>query len=259
MESPALAVRGLGKRFGGVTAVADLSFSVAPGSITGLIGPNGSGKTTSFNLISGLATPDSGSVQLFGRDIVGKPPHEIVEAGLVRTFQQIRLFPDMTALENVMAARSVRTKAPLYGDLLFLPAARRLRKAEEAKARDLLSRVGVTGRQDVPARRLGFLEQHVVEIARALATEPRILLLDEPSTGMVASEVETLEGLIRDLQAGGITIVIVEHNMRMVMRLCSHVTVMDAGHEIAEGTPAQIAVDPNVIAAYLGEDADGVA
>lgn len=216
-------------------AVNEVSFSVEEGTIRGLIGPNGSGKTTTFNLISGLIAPDAGSVQLSGREIVGRPPHEIVRLGLVRTFQQIRLFAEMSALENVLAAG-----------------------AQAPQARALLARVGVT-RQNVAARRLGFLEQHLVEIARALATQPRILLLDEPSTGMIASEVETLEALIRGLRDEGMTIVIVEHNMRLVMQMCERITVMDAGRVIAEGMPKDIASNPAVIAAYLGEDADGVA
>lgn len=216
-------------------AVNEVSFSVEEGTIRGLIGPNGSGKTTTFNLISGLIAPDAGSVQLSGREIVGRSPHEIVRLGLVRTFQQIRLFAEMSALENVLAAG-----------------------AQAPQARALLARVGVT-RQNVAARRLGFLEQHLVEIARALATQPRILLLDEPSTGMIASEVETLEALIRGLRDEGMTIVIVEHNMRLVMQMCERITVMDAGRVIAEGMPKDIASNPAVIAAYLGEDADGVA
>lgn len=216
-------------------AVNEVSFSVEEGTIRGLIGPNGSGKTTTFNLISGLIAPDAGSVLLSGREIVGRPPHEIVRLGLVRTFQQIRLFAEMSALENVLAAG-----------------------AQAPQARALLARVGVT-RQNVAARRLGFLEQHLVEIARALATQPRILLLDEPSTGMIASEVETLEALIRGLRDEGMTIVIVEHNMRLVMQMCERITVMDAGRVIAEGMPKDIASNPAVIAAYLGEDADGVA
>ena len=216
-------------------AVNEVSFSVEEGTIRGLIGPNGSGKTTTFNLISGLIAPDAGSVQLSGREIVGRSPHEIVRLGLVRTFQQIRLFAEMSALENVLAAG-----------------------AQAPHARALLARVGVT-RQNVAARRLGFLEQHLVEIARALATQPRILLLDEPSTGMIASEVETLEALIRGLRDEGMTIVIVEHNMRLVMQMCERITVMDAGRVIAEGMPKDIASNPAVIAAYLGEDADGVA
>ena len=259
MSEPILSVQGLQKRFGGLTAVAGVSLSVPCGSVAGLIGPNGSGKTTTFNLISGITMPDAGSVRLFGGDVTGRQAHEIVERGLARTFQHIRLFPQMTAVENVMAARFVRSRGSFFGELFCLPRARRARRADEEMARRLLERVGIVARQDTLARRLGFLDQHLVEIARALATEPQILLLDEPTTGMIASEADTLAALIRDLTAHGMTIVVVEHNMNFVMRLCDPIIVMELGRVIAEGPPPEVSTDPRVVAAYLGESSDGAA
>jgi ABC-type branched-subunit amino acid transport system ATPase component len=257
--SPILEVAGLHRQFGGLVAVQDVSFAVMPGAIAGLMGPNGAGKTTVFNLISGVIPPQRGSARLLGEDITGWPPYRVVARGLVRTFQSVRLFPDMTATENVMAALAARAPRGLAARIPGLPSERRTRRADEAQARALLQRVGVVERQDVLARKLGLLDRHLVEIARALATRPKVLLLDEPSTGMISSEVALLETLIRSLRQEHVTVLIVEHNVGLMMRLCDEITVMDFGRVIARGTPSEIAQDPAVIAAYLGGVSDAAA
>lgn len=252
VEGALLDIRGLGRNFGGLAAVSGVSLKVAAESITGLIGPNGAGKTTLFNLVSKVLEPDAGAIVFEGADVTSLRADELVRRGLVRTFQQIRLFPRMTALENVMAALYVRGTSSLAAQLLGTPGARRRRRSNEALARSILDRVGVQEGQDILAGKLGYLDQHLVEIARAMATQPKLLMLDEPSTGMVESEVETLEALIRDLRAQGVAVLIVEHNMRLVMRLCDELWVMNFGHLIAHGSPGTVARDPAVLDAYLG-------
>lgn len=250
-STPVLEVEHLECRFGGLRALADVSLRVRRNTIAGVIGPNGAGKTTLFNLVTKTVAPTQGRILLGGKDVTGLRSDQLVARGLARTFQQVRLFPGMTALENVMAARFVKSRSYLAAQLLGLPAARKQQRQDERDARSLLERVGVD-RHDVLASKLGFLEQHLVEIARALATDPTVLLLDEPSTGMVEAEVAQLESLIRGIRAEGVTVLIVEHNMRLVMRLCEHIWVLNFGRLIAEGNPQAIGKNADVVEAYLG-------
>jgi len=247
-------VAGLSKRFGGVQAVKDVSFVARPSEIHGLIGPNGSGKTTTFNLISGIARQDTGTIRINGRDVSSTMPHQRVRAGLARTFQQIRLFPGMTATENVMVALDASPTRRLRERIPFTPGEYKARRRAETRARSLLARVGVDNKrtQDKLAASLSFLDRHLTEIARALAVDPTVLLLDEPMTGMVASEVAVLERLMRDLRSEGMAVVLVEHHMDLVMRVCDRITVLNFGEVLAEGTPTEVAADDKVAAAYLG-------
>lgn len=254
-----LLVNGLSKNFGGLVAVRDVDFKVDSGRIHGLIGPNGSGKTTTFNLVSGVIKPDRGTIYVDDINLVGARPNNIVEAGLTRTFQQIRLFPEMTATENVMAALSIRNKLDRKGNTgkghLSLSRYFTERRDAEHTARSLLNRVGVRD-QDKVAKKLGFLDRHLTEIARALAPKPSFLLLDEPMTGMVAQEAAVLERLILEVCSEGVGVVLVEHHMELVMKICHTITVLNFGQVIATGTPEQVANSPAVIEAYLGRKED---
>ncbi len=252
--SALLRVEGLSRHFGGVRAVDDVSFAVGEGEIVGLIGPNGAGKTTVINLLSGLLPPTAGRIAFAGTRLDGLPPYRITRAGVARTYQNIRLFGGLSALDNVIVGTHIRTRAPFAARLLFLPGVRREEAAAREAARRQLDRVGLAARAGDRATSLPYGEQRRLEIARALAARPRLLLLDEPAAGMNPAEMATLIALIRALAAEGQTILLIEHNMQVVMSVCERIVVLNFGRKIAEGTPAAISRDREVIAAYLGEE-----
>jgi branched-chain amino acid transport system ATP-binding protein len=253
--SPAqLEVRELDHAFGGLQAVSEVSFDVPAGSITAVIGPNGAGKTTLFNLISGMIQPDRGSIRLDGRELTGLAAHRIAQLGVSRTFQTVRLFPRLTALENVMVGRHTRSRAGFLAGMLNLPWTWREERAIRGKARELLEELGIADCADETAGALSFRRQRLVEIARALASEPRMLMLDEPAAGLNLQETEELALLIRGIRERGITVLLVEHDMSLVMDISDGVVVLNYGRKLAEGAPAEIQRDPQVIKIYLGGD-----
>ena len=253
----ALEVRHLVKSFGGVRATNDVSFDVPDGSLTALIGPNGAGKTTLFNLVTNLFRRDSGTVRLFGTDLGERTPSAIAALGLLRTFQTARVFPGMTALENVMAGAHRKLQSGALAQMLWLPGSRAEERRLTLRADALLDLVGLAPFRDVAATSLPMGAQKLIEVCRALLAGPRLLLLDEPAAGLNDTETAELSRLLRAIRDSGITILIVEHNMSLVMDSASQVVVLDLGACIATGTPQQILADPRVIEAYLGPAAEG--
>ncbi|MEV6049748.1 ABC transporter ATP-binding protein [Streptomyces sp. NPDC052107] len=256
MTTPVLEARDVTMRFGGLTAVRSVDFTVNSGEIVGLIGPNGAGKTTFFNCLTGLYVPTEGTVAYQGKVLPPKP-HLVTQAGIARTFQNIRLFANMTVLENVLVGRHTRTKEGLWSALLRGPGFRKAEKESEAKAMELLEFVGLAAKRDHLARNLPYGEQRKLEIARALASEPGLLLLDEPTAGMNPQETRSTEELVFAIRDKGIAVLVIEHDMRFIFNLCDRVAVLVQGEKLVEGTSDVVQADERVVAAYLGEPFEG--
>jgi len=251
-----LETKNLTKYFGGLQALRSIDFQVKKGEIRALIGPNGAGKTTFLNVLTGLYPPSGGDVQLKGVSILGLKPHSITQRGIARTFQAIRLFGEMSVLENVMIAHHCRTKEGILSTLLRTEASKKEEKMIQERALETLKAVGLDEKKGQVAKSLPYGEQRLLEMARALSTEPDLILLDEPSAGMNRKEATWLMERIENIRTQGITIILVEHNMRLVMNISHRVTVLDFGEKIAEGTPEEIKNNSKVIEAYLGKKGD---